>query len=223
MTYDVHALTPRRQSARCQKADWKKEHKFGCSPLNGPLPPPAYTPEQLEEEVQRASTLLQDWLAKANENKESKTLPEGTQRIRGTSAFSSSARVLIQGSEHVLPPELVFPRECQDDATYPYRRVLASLTRLFLVRHIGHMSPAARAAFSARWQSQALHMPPSSCPLYGPKLAARPGELAPGEYAQLLQIMPVLVMDDSVDQATRDRWIALCVAQKKLYSVRADP
>jgi hypothetical protein len=167
---------------------------------------------------------LQDWLAKAEEDEEPKTLPQGTRRIRGTSDSPPPARVLIPRPEHVLPPELVFPRECQDSATYTYRLPLAALTRLFLIHHVEHMPADARAAFSAQWQSQAPHMPPSFCPLYGPKIFARPGALAQGEYAQLLQIMPMFVMPDpSVDPATRNRWIALCAAQDKLYNTRMRP
>jgi hypothetical protein len=71
------------QSTTCQKADWKKEHKYNCSPLNEPVRPAKYTPEQLEAEVAKASSLLKEWLEKVNADPEAKVLPQGTKLIRG--------------------------------------------------------------------------------------------------------------------------------------------
>jgi hypothetical protein len=74
------------QSTTCQKADWKKEHKYNCSTLNEAVKPAEYTPEQLEAEVAKASYLLKEWLEKVNADPEAKVLPLWTKLIRGMEA-----------------------------------------------------------------------------------------------------------------------------------------
>jgi hypothetical protein len=114
----------------------------------------------------------------------------------------------------------VFERECQEQATYPYRHLLASLTRLFLIHLVTNMSPAERTALSDLFQTTQL--PPSFCPLYGPKIVARPSALAPGEYGQLVQLMSIYTISDHAwaTEPVKDRWLALTVAQERLHNVR---
>jgi hypothetical protein len=129
-------------------------------------------------------------------------------------------------TEHVLPPELSFSREVMESAVYPYRHPLDSITRIFLIHLISHMSPEQREDFSNRLKDASTHFPSNYCQLYGPKFVARPGQLSPGEYEQLVQLMPMYVTPGPRDgtswavEEVKDRWIALCVAQERLYGVR---
>jgi hypothetical protein len=82
------------QSTKCQKADWKS-HKFDCSPLSSSAPATidASTLTTYDEDVQRASTILKEFLAairiwdeahKEDKNKNVSGLPE-SKAIRGPS------------------------------------------------------------------------------------------------------------------------------------------
>ena len=65
---------------------------------------------------------------------------------------------------------------------------------------------------------------PSGWPqLFGPKVVSRPGELSPGEYSMLMQMMPIWLIGGtlaSLDETTKDQMMGLSVMNQKLWSLR---
>jgi hypothetical protein len=65
---------------------------------------------------------------------------------------------------------------------------------------------------------------PSAMPqLYGPKMVARPGDLSPGEYEMLEQMLVAYsfgAFGFINEVGGKDRWISLALAMKTLFNIQ---
>jgi hypothetical protein len=66
-----------------------------------------------------------------------------------------------------------------------------------------------------------ITMPSHIQTVFGPKLISRPADLSPGEYETVMHVyMPMLAPTDCIglDEAAKQRWLGLCVAQTNLWN-----
>ncbi|EJD50561.1 hypothetical protein AURDEDRAFT_182461 [Auricularia subglabra TFB-10046 SS5] len=174
-------------SAKCQKKDWNA-HKHNCSSL--PLGELAYLDPlddeqatKLNEEVHRVALLLHEW-EKAFDEQGRAARAEG-KPFRASEL--PQTKLLLDLN---LAPEYssaAYKRLPPEHQTHPYRTPIVLLTRLFLI-HLMTPSPSNTIAAVeqlrrtlATWQ---LPYGPGA-QVWAPKFATRPGDLSPGEYAQL--------------------------------------
>jgi hypothetical protein len=116
------------------------------------------------------------------------------------------------------PTELDYTLKPKDHDLYPYRRKLDILTRVVLLHQLSKMTLEQKTKLVRGFQSAQL--PPDFCQLYGPKIVAYPGQLAPGEYGQLVGLMiPLSFSESSTEDDIIPRWAGLKRAQDMFYNV----
>jgi hypothetical protein len=82
------------------------------------------------------------------------------------------------------------------------------------------MTPEQKIKLVNDFQDAQPYTPGFYCQLYGPKVLAYPGQLAPGEYAQLVGMMIPFMYSEGSTSDKFTRWTALKKAQEFLYNVR---
>lgn len=100
-----------------------------------------------------------------------------------------------------------YTRVPPEHKTFKCRLPIMLVTRLFLI-HLMSPSPSTSVEDidKLRHTISTWQVPSSFAQLWAPKIACRPGELSPGEYAQLAGMMQTLNMDEwfnlSIGKAT---------------------
>jgi hypothetical protein len=121
--------------------------------------------------------------------------------------------------EYALPPALAYARDVPGG---PAQCALISLARVFFIHLVAGLSAAecdTLAVFASDASLDALGVVLRH--LDGAKLVARPGALAPAEYAGLVQLMWWLLPHlTSPDPEVRARWDALASAMQRAYEPR---
>jgi hypothetical protein len=84
-------------------------------------------------------------------------------------------------ADYAPPAELDYTWKPQDHDVYPYRHKLNIITRIILLDHISEMTPEQKIKLVNDFQDAQPYTPGFYCQLYGPKVLAYPGQLAPGE------------------------------------------
>ncbi|KAF8215410.1 hypothetical protein K438DRAFT_1749449 [Mycena galopus ATCC 62051] len=209
-------------SAKCQKSDWK-EHKWNCSVLPvGGLPPATVVEinDEFKTEFERVVAILKEVAAALKDEKKKLSAP-------------MLAPLLKIPSE--LPDRLRYKRAIQDSDTFKYRLPIVTACRLLLIDYISALDEARRQKYEEFFAS--MELPTSFCEMYGPKIAGRPADLSPGEYAMLAQVMPIWVMPEMQSAKARKKeeegeeaagepnegmqWVWLAVMLKRAYSAKS--
>ncbi|TCD59961.1 hypothetical protein EIP91_011002 [Steccherinum ochraceum] len=181
-------------SVACQNKGWKT-HKYDCSLLpigtlaiKQPLETSAQA--QLDAEVQRVSEVLRTWADACD--------PQ-TADSEDTAAASSHVvqpeDELIKDLPNTLPvaySSQTYTRLPAQHASYPFRLPSILIARLFLI-HAMTPSPTNTLDEIQRLETIfAGYEGPD--PWWPPKYVCRPGDLSPGEYAMLSQVLVVSSM-----------------------------
>jgi len=200
------------QSQACQRKDWHT-HKFNCSLL----PPDGLSPAQFEDgereelgaEAGRVSGLLIQWMKAFSARKE-----QGGKENKINAGRLQEARAI---AELDISPRFQYARLPQHHDKAPFRTPLILATRLLFMDLIASMSPEDLTKFAKSLETAS----PSQWPqLYGPKMAARPGDLSPGEYEMLSQVLLIYTLEDPRAKLDKDRWISLALSMKKLFGIQ---
>jgi hypothetical protein len=96
-------------------------------------------------------------------------------------------------------------------------KAIVSIIRLYLLYEISHYSPGDAEALAKTLDS--AEIPFGDFPrLHGSKTVARPGDLSPGEYGMLVEILPIYLMEKDPDlgEEAMDKWCRLLVVQNGL-------
>ncbi|KAJ7091762.1 hypothetical protein C8R44DRAFT_816751 [Mycena epipterygia] len=212
-------------SAKCQKSDWK-EHKWNCSVLPvGGLPAATVVEinNEFKTEVKRVVAILKEMAAALKDEKK----------------LSVPMLVPLLKIPSELPDCLRYKRAIQDSDKSKYRLPIVTACRLLLIDYVSALDEAHRQKYENFFASMLL--PTSFCEMYGPKIAGRPADLSPGEYAMLSQVMPMWVMPemerakagnkDEVGKAGAEenageqnegmQWVWLAVMLKRVYNAKS--
>jgi hypothetical protein len=97
----------------------------------------------------------------------------------------------------------------------PIGKAIMSIICLYLLHKISHYSPSDSEALAKFLRTAQL--PPSFPQLHGSKIVARPGNLSPGEYDMLLQVLPVhFISGQDGGKEVMDKWYSLTAVWKGL-------
>jgi hypothetical protein len=138
-----------------------------------------------------------------------------------------------------LPDYLRYKRAIQDSDKFKYRLPIVTACRLLLVDYVSALDEAHRQEYENFLAS--MELPTSFCEMYGPKIAGRPADLSPGEYAMLAQVMPMWVMpememakagkkeevgkeaaeENAGEQNEGMQWVWLAVMLKRVYNAKS--
>jgi len=212
-------------SAKCQKSDWK-EHKWNCSVLPvGGLPAATVVEinDEFKTEVKRVVAILKGVAAALKDEKK----------------LSAPMLAPLLRIPSELPDCLRYKRAIQDSDKFKYRLPIVTACRLLLIDYVSALDEAHRQKYENFFAS--MDLPTSFCEMYGPKIAGRPADLSPGEYAMLSQVMPMWVMpemerakagkkeevgkevaeENSEEQNEGMQWVWLAVMLKRVYNAKS--
>ncbi|KAL1679678.1 hypothetical protein EV122DRAFT_277062 [Schizophyllum commune] len=173
-------------SSACQTKDWKRDHKLRCSLLPVPLEPlPIHPSENLTFEVKRATIAL-DYIYEIWQCIDETVEPEkkNDAKRRDESYVSLLA--------HTLPPPFAWSdtwdyRLGKDGTSLP-ETTLFAFRRLFWIDTVSRLdTPAQRTEWLDMLGNPAFTA--HTVGIVPEKALARPGELSPGEYDVIEQVV----------------------------------
>ncbi|KAL1752627.1 hypothetical protein FB107DRAFT_177767, partial [Schizophyllum commune] len=187
-------------SSPCQSKDWKRVHKLRCSLLPVPLVLlPVHPSENLTFEVKRATIavdyIYEIWQKVEPEKKnDAKMRDEAYVSLIGASPSSiARASVIDQAlAAHTLSPPFAWSGTWQDrlmrDGTSLPEITLFAFRRLFWIDTVSRLdTPAQRKEWLDMLGNPAFTA--HTVGIVPEKALARPGELSPGEYDAIEQVV----------------------------------
>ncbi|KAJ7059296.1 hypothetical protein C8F01DRAFT_1301844 [Mycena amicta] len=84
---------------------------------------------------------------------------------------------------------LRYNRAIKDSDKFKYRLPITTACRLLLIDYVSTLDDTTRPAYEEFFAG--MEIPMDFCEMYGPKIAGRPADLSPGEYASIARLMPV--------------------------------
>jgi hypothetical protein len=110
----------------------------------------------------------------------------------------------------------------KDASRYPFRASIVSVSRLFLVHALAHMSAEERTEIGSNIQQ--AQYPSHMAAMYGPKIVSRPADLSPGEYETVAQLFPMVFVPFAFGNAALEpeikRWESLSVMLRCLWNAQ---
>ncbi|KAF8630110.1 hypothetical protein AX15_003071 [Amanita polypyramis BW_CC] len=208
-------------STSCQTQDWK-EHKYSCSllPPDGLEPTQIKSDEEREKVIKDYTALLKAW---AEVYRETKTKNTSGGHLRFASSRSTIAKSLIT---FAFPENLQYKRHPLAHTKYPYRSTLMLAARTGLMQLIPRLSLSERTDLAERIGRAKI--PAKWTRIFGPKIVARPENLAPGEYEVFATLATAFLLHGTRDEFNpiamlpmeyKDFWTMLSEAFKELWDV----
>lgn len=123
-----------------------------------------------------------------------------------------------------FPENLRYKRHPMGHVKYPYRSTLMLAARTGLLQLVSGLSVKERIALAERINQAKI--PAKWTRLFGPKIVARPGNLAPGEYEVFATLAPAFLFYGERDEwcpiaklsmEDKDFWVTLSEAFKELW------
>ncbi len=123
-----------------------------------------------------------------------------------------------------FPENLQYKRHPMGRVKYPYRSTLMLAARTGLLQLVSGLSARARIVLAERINQAKI--PAKWTRLFGPKIVARPGNLAPGEYEVFATLAPAFLFYRERDEwdpivmlsmEEKDFWVTLSEAFKELW------
>ncbi|KAH6904491.1 hypothetical protein BKA70DRAFT_1296951 [Coprinopsis sp. MPI-PUGE-AT-0042] len=174
-------------SQRCQKLDWKRLHKYGCSsltvdPQRAFLAPDA---EELEKMIQWALR----WFSAFEKLSKEVT---GNRRWKASSMPESKELLDMR-----IESASTYTRLPKDHMSRPFRLPLVLISRRFSSEMFEPLTEEARKVLGD-YLTTCGHNPPGGkfTKVYGPKLMRKPADLAPDEYNFWITFAPIVTGQD---------------------------
>ncbi|KAL1702059.1 hypothetical protein EV121DRAFT_282193 [Schizophyllum commune] len=201
-------------STTCQSKDWKRDHKLRCSLLPVPLEPlPVLPSENLTFEVKRA-TIAVDYIYEIWQCIDEKVEPEkkNDAKMRDESYVS-----LIARAAHYLQPPFAWSGTWNDrlmrDGTSLPEITLFAFRRLFWIDTVSRLNtPAQRTEWLDMLGNPAFTA--HTMGIVPEKALARPGELSPGEYDVIEQVVTMSSLIRRMRRGDRGRWTSCDVGRR---------
>ncbi|EAU91850.1 hypothetical protein CC1G_04617 [Coprinopsis cinerea okayama7 len=200
---------------RCQKLDWKENHRWNCSPLAIDNDKAFLEPDP--EELEELTRVIMHWKEAYDK------LPDAEKQKQNKGWKASS----MPESKGLLDLQIAsgasYSRLPKNHTKYPFRLPIILITRRFLSSMFHPPLPPAleRIPDMLCRMGREIVAPNYYPRMHGPKIIRKPADLSSGEYGTILDWMPVALLEHGIKGEVKewgDRWIALATAEKLLWT-----
>ncbi|KZW01593.1 hypothetical protein EXIGLDRAFT_760796 [Exidia glandulosa HHB12029] len=206
-------------SVACQRKAWK-QHKHNCSllpikELEYPEVLDATKAQEMASEVQRVADVLYKWELASQAKRDDKDFDPAE--------MNENEDIL---NLKLQPPydQASYTRLPSGHQTHKYRTNIMLISRFLTIQFMTPSPSRTVEAIDAVQRSFAdLAMPRGAdyAQVWGPKIACRPGDLSPGEYALLASIWNIMTVDEwSVGSAEPGGERQFATVEEKAFAMR---